>query len=650
MWRAGNRRRTLAFWPILLVTIGCTAPLLVIRARAPAAAAEREITIVARQYSFEPHRLVIDSGDKVRLRLVSRDVVHGFHLEGHDLEAEVRPGKLSFRVRRPSSREQFEEVEVVEFVAGGPGKYRYRCSVTCGTLHPFMQGELVVRPNLPFRAGTAGAVSIAALVFGLMLTQSDERSSRGPQSNGGGRRVDLFERFPALRRLAMHRWFPFAVVLPMVVVLFFFLVAGLYGSPIGNRNIIITIVWILWWFLLIIFMVPLGGRIWCLLCPLPFLGEWLARRRLVSVRPEAEVSRTLRSGGLNRRWPRRLSNLWLQNFLFLAICSVSTILVTRPALTALVLGLMLLAAVAVHAVFRRRSFCRYLCPLNAWMSLYSMTAVTELRPRDRAVCAGCRQRSCVKGTDSAWRCPWLLRPFKLERNNYCGLCMECVKACPNGNLTVNARQLCSDTTIRGNDEAWMAFIMIALVVAYSVTLLGPWGTPREWSNVTEVGNWGGFAAHVAIVWVAALLVVPVLWLAAAWAARICAGARNVPVGKIFTRYSFLLVPLGLFAWAAFSLPLIMVNYSHIVSSLSDPLGWGWDLFGTANQRWAPLLPEWIPLIQTPMLLLGLGLALWRGAAVAGELFPSRAAAVRSLVPHAVVCTAITVALLRLYVG
>jgi plastocyanin/ferredoxin len=644
-----DRGGRLAFWSIVTVALGCAAPLLVIQPAARSDVAEREITIRARQYSFEPHRIVVDAGDTIRLRLVSEDVVHGLYLEGHDLEAEVRPGKLAFKVRRPSVDEPYEEVEEIELVAARPGKYRYRCSITCGTLHPFMQGELVVRPNVPFQTGAAGALGVTAIVFGLMATQDGSRRDRRAKGTGTWR-LDLFERVPRLRWLVTRRWFPFAIILPNLVVLFFFIVAGLFGSPIGNRNIIVTIVWIFWWFLLIIFMVPLGGRVWCLICPLPFLGEWLARRRLVSVRPSAESSKSLRSGGLNRRWPRRLSNLWIQNVLFLCLCTVSTILVTRPATTAFVLGGMVLVAVSVHAVFRRRSFCRFLCPLNAWMSLYSMAAMTEVRPRDRDVCSRCRERSCVKGTDGAWRCPWLLQPFKLERNNYCGLCMECVKACPNENLTVNARPFCADTAVLRRDEAWMAFIMIALVIAYSVTLLGPWGTPREWSNVTEVGNWLGFAAHAGIVWLVALLLIPGLWYLAALASRALARSPEVPVSRIFVRSSYVLVPLGLLAWAAFSFPLIMVNYSHIVSSLSDPLGWGWDLIGTAHYRWSPLLPEWIPVIQIPLLLIGLGVGLIKGTAIARELFPSRGSAFRGLAPQAVFCTVITIVLLRLYVG
>lgn len=39
---------------------------------------------------------------------------------------------------------------------------------------------------------------------------------------------------------------------------------------------------------------------------------------------------------------------------------------------------------------------------------------------------------------------------------------------------------------------------------------------------------------------------------------------------------------GLLAWIAFSVPLIFVNGSYIISVISDPFGWGWNLFGTAD--------------------------------------------------------------------
>ena len=643
-------QRVAGYWPAAAIAAACALTMLVLGSNDDSRVANREISITGRQYGFTPHRIFVNVGDVIELRLASLDVVHGFFLEGHDIEAEIRPGKLGFLTRRPSTHEDFHEVESVTFVASRPGKYRYRCSVTCGTLHPFMQGELVVRPNIPYRAGVVGTWGVTLSAFAMMIFYP--RRSGHPPNPGGqaSRRIDLLTKFGWLERLVKSRWFQFAVVAPNVVILFFFIVAGFLGSPIGNRNIIVTVVWIFWWFLLITVLVPLGGRVWCLSCPLPFFGEWFSRRRLVTVRPEADRSESLRSGSLNRKWPRRLSGMWVQNLLFLLMCTMSTILVTRPALTAAVLGGMLAVALVTHAIFRRRSFCRYLCPLNSWMSLYSMTAATEIRTRSPEVCTSCEDHSCVLGSSNAWGCPWLVNPSKLSRNNHCGLCMECIKACPNDNITLRARPFSSDSAIHRYDEAWMAFIMIALVIAYSITLLGPWATVKEWANVTEMGNWGGFAIHSAAVWFASLVVMPALWYAAALIGRPLGGRDDVRPREIFIRYAYVLVPLGLAAWAAFSFPLIMVNFSHITSSLSDPLGWGWNLFGTADTAWRPLWPEWIPYLQIPLLLLGLGAALSSGAAIARSLFPSRRAAIGSLIPHGVLCSVITLVLLRLFVG
>jgi len=640
----------LRLWPAVLVAVACVTAIELSTPAIGAPGAPREINLMARQYAYEPHRIVVDPGDEIHLRLASTDVVHGFYLEGHDIEAEIRPGSLTSWVRHPSTEASFRETEEIVFTAGRPGKYRYRCSVTCGTLHPFMQGEMIVRPNNLYRVALILTCGLALGVFGLIMTgalgNGVDRSARKVLT----RRVDLLRLVPGLRWLVTRRWFQFAVVLPNLLVLFFFIVAGFVGSPIGNRNIVVTIVWILWWFLLIAVLVPAGGRSWCMVCPIPFAGEWFSRRRLIGVRQDAEGSRSLRTGGLNRRWPHQLSRMWIQSLLFLTMCTVSTILVTRPALTAAVLSGMVVVAVVVHAIFKRRSFCRYLCPLNAWISVYSMAAATEARPRDPGRCIDCRDHSCASGSDRAWGCPWMVNPSKLDRNNYCGLCMECVKACPNDNLTLRARPFFSDISIRRVDEAFMALIMITLVIAYTITLLGPWGTPRSWSNVTEVGNWGGFFLHSTIVWICALVVLPSLWYGLSRLALRFAGTRTVSAREVFVRYSYLLVPVGLFAWIAFSLPLVMLNWTHITSSLSDPLGWGWNLFGTAHQHWSPFYPEWIPFLQVPLLLLGLTVALVRGASVARDLFPDRSIALRSLIPHGMMCTAITAVMLRLLVG
>ncbi len=112
----------------------------------------------------------------------------------------------------------------------------------------------------------------------------------------------------------------------------------------------------------------------------------------------------------------------------------------------------------------------------------------------------------------------------------------------------------------------------------------------------------------------------------------------------------MLVPMGLLAWIAFSVPLLMVNGSYIISVASDPLGWGMDLFGTAEFPWSPLWPEWVPYIQVPVLLAGLYYGLRGLHKVGRQLFPDRAQLHRSLVPPTVLLLGVTLVFLKLFVG
>ena len=599
----------------------------------------RSFDISANQCAYDPSRIVVNQGDEVRIRLSSKDVVHGFYMEGHDLDAVMYPGRLLFNVRHPSRGSTFVPMEEVAFRAEHFGKYRYRCSVTCGTLHAFMQGEMIVEPNYPFRVGMGASIGIWIAGFFLMLT-----GGKAPPRIGTWR-LDLIRAVPYLGWLLRRRWFQFFFALPGLGFFLLFMIAGFWGSPIGNRNIIITFVWIFWWFLLIAFLLPFGSRIWCMACPFPFFGEWFQRKRLIVTRGD------MRSMWKKfKKWPARLSNIWLQNILFLVLCTFCAVLVTRPVVTSAVLLVLVLAATVFSAVYRHRSFCNYLCPVSGFLNLYSMTALVEVRSKDAAVCAGCRSKACVAGSEKGWGCPWAQNPGRLARNNYCGMCMECIKTCPNENMTLNARPFCSDTEIKGTDEAWKAFIMISLALVYSVTLLGPWGTVRAWANVSEYGDWKGFFIYASVLWSTALVLLPGLWALACGLGGYMAGSGRVPVRTLFLRYAYVLVPLGLMAWVAFSVPLIMINWTHILVTVSDPLGWGWNLFGSANLPWAPLFPESMVYIQIPLLLFGLSVSLKRGYLVAFSVYGDRKGAVLSLIPPGLFCTATAITFITLFTG
>jgi heme/copper-type cytochrome/quinol oxidase subunit 2 len=97
----------------------------------PGSPAEPLITIEARQFAYQPGEIRVRQGDRVTLRLVSTDVVHGLYLEGYDLSLQAEPGKTA----------------TLTFVADKPGSFRFRCNVSCGSMHPFMIGKLTVGAN-----------------------------------------------------------------------------------------------------------------------------------------------------------------------------------------------------------------------------------------------------------------------------------------------------------------------------------------------------------------------------------------------------------------------------------------------------------------------------------------------------------------------
>ncbi len=76
-------------------------------------------------------------------------------------------------------------------------------------------------------------------------------------------------------QILVNRW-PQLVIRALTLGGFVFVIfAGLAGTPVGSRNLSIILVWIAWWAALIIIAVPLLGRGWCSICPIPMPGEWI---------------------------------------------------------------------------------------------------------------------------------------------------------------------------------------------------------------------------------------------------------------------------------------------------------------------------------------------------------------------------------------
>ncbi len=88
----------------------------------------KEFTMTAKKWAFDPAIITVKQGDKVRIKMKSTDVAHGFALPDFGVNQNLEPGK---------------EV-TVEFTADKKGEFPFHCSVICGQGHKEMTGKLVV--------------------------------------------------------------------------------------------------------------------------------------------------------------------------------------------------------------------------------------------------------------------------------------------------------------------------------------------------------------------------------------------------------------------------------------------------------------------------------------------------------------------------
>lgn len=411
---------------------------------------------------------------------------------------------------------------------------------------------------------------------------------------------------PFIKNVLKNRYPQLVVFIGMLIGYIFAILAGLIGTPVGSHNFSIVFVWIAWWAILILVAVPFFGRGWCAVCPIPLPGEWLQRGAVLSP-PDK------RPKWLNLRVPKMFRNIWLQNISFLLLALFSSVLLTNPNITGIVLAAMLFAAIGLSAIFERRAFCRYLCPVGGFIGLYSQTAPIELRIKDKQVCVTCEGKPCYNGSSTGYGCPWDVFPGGLAKNTYCGLCMECIRTCPHDNIAVNLRPFSADLAKPSTrmDEAFKAFIMLGSAIIYAGVLLGPWGAFKD--AAYNVGSEAWFI--YATVFLAIIFVV----LPGLFTLGILNTKNTLPLKQRFASLSTALIPLGLMFWVAFSLSFVLTNASYIIAALSDPLGLGWNLFGTTNVTWQPMLTSMLAPAQTLALVGGLIWSARTAQKAAGEV-------------------------------
>ncbi|MFQ5815601.1 MAG: 4Fe-4S binding protein [Candidatus Hydrothermarchaeaceae archaeon] len=435
-------------------------------------------------------------------------------------------------------------------------------------------------------------------------------------------------RLGPLKRMLRARPFQFLVQLPFVFLLLLVIAAGLYGTQLPGWNLATVGVWAVWWSG-IIFLVLFFGKIWCTSCPWIAIGDWIQRKSLWRKSDEPLNS--------NIRLPKKLRNLYPATALFAVLTwlELGLFITYRPQFTAYAIMFFVFLAVMSSLVYEGRSFCRHLCFIGAIQGVYSMISPMELRSRDRDVCRRCKTKDCLRGNERGYGCPVRVYPGTMRENNYCVLCTECIKTCPYDNVSVNIRPIAQDLmgARRGRlDEAFLIITLLGLTSFHGITMLPAWLNWATRALATESAVYYGVFSVLELCFI--FIPMGVIYVTSGLS-RVLAGNHDVSTKSLFINYAYAFRPIAMFYQLAHGTMHLGAEGQRLIPVLSDPLGFGWDLFGTAGAGVEPLLTmAQIGYVQYLLIFVGQMMGIYIVFKISMRIFGNKKQALRSLIPVA----------------
>ena len=83
----------------------------------------KEFTVKAFKFGYSPDEIIVNKGDKVRIKIENTDVLHGIRIQ----DLKIRGN------------------DIIEFSADKTGEFDWYCNNMCGKGHMQMKGKLIVK-------------------------------------------------------------------------------------------------------------------------------------------------------------------------------------------------------------------------------------------------------------------------------------------------------------------------------------------------------------------------------------------------------------------------------------------------------------------------------------------------------------------------
>ena len=361
-------------------------------------------------------------------------------------------------------------------------------------------------------------------------------------------------------------WLLVTLRIMMAMIFILVIVAGLFGTPVAERNLATTLTWTLWWTGLII-GIFFTGSAWCAICPWDALASWLVRRRLW--RRGSETS------SLNLKAPKVLRNIWpaLVMFIGLTWLELGVGVTTSPYATAVLALVVVVLATLSMLIYERKAFCRYFCSVGRTIGFYAELSPVALRPVDTQVCADCKTLECYHGTETVEPCPTHIVMGRINQNTYCTSCGACTQSCPEQNINWQWRRVGIEAmqTARPHwDEGWFILGLVALTSFHGVTMLPLW---EKW--ISEFGQMIGDSGQ--LLWsfsigmtIIMLIPIVIFMLLVKLSQRL--NFRGVEFKRLFSSLAIATLPLAFTYHIAHNLTHLFRESRGMTDVMLNPLG------------------------------------------------------------------------------
>ncbi len=476
--------------------------------------------------------------------------------------------------------------------------------------HGFGERYDLPLPLSLFVIAGAAAVALSFIVAAVFL--------RGDAAHREYPRINLL-RAPLLGTVLASPWLASSLQLLSIILTVYVILGALIGSERAALNPAPAAVYVAFWVGLS-FFTALFGNLWALVNP------WAAAWRFA----EQIAGRPL---GARRRYPARLRQ-WPAVLVFAGFAILET--VAADAAGPRALGWILLAYTAYNFIGMARygpdAWLRNAEGFTVVYGFMSRFSITEVRA------PLCSHRSIYAGCSDAGRCP--------SDETDCVDCYQCFRAAQPAQREFNLRPPCVGLNRLGN-VTFPALCLVILLLS-TVSFDGLSATP-EWTIfrtqfLLQFPIVGGYLANL-LGAIGLPIAFGVLYLATCRLMEMAASGSSPDAGdagspsrpdawRLALSFVFSLLPIALAYHYAHFIGFLLINGQRFIVLASDPFGWGWNLFGTADAiiNIGILSPVFIWYFSISAIIIGHIAGVYLAHVQAIRLYPDRRSALFSQAP------------------